>query len=515
MIINKSSRLDTIKYNTFKIKPIYTIGLIPIGALTANGAKVPHTFRPWEVQSIDSIDLRDSSLASIRYQLRGEQIMRILPRVNDQINGEWATDKGRYAPIDGIHVQEVHHPRMRITNESTQRNSSNNYSWETIDLKTIISQITGIFSRRPFPKIRVIYGGTTDCESIEKMTFWVKAFKATLQSITPIIKNNAIKVFKVDDNTHHYIPTEINIKKVLLVGCDPRIQSPLLNVKLRELYLQGTEFWSIGTYTDLTYPLQHIGLNNLAIPRIHNIKWDFIILGLDAFRRADILDILNKLSTYNPSFKELTIRICNTRANDTFIRNHIDSNTYVPTSASYYDIQIIVNITEKELDAAGFTTQSRLDSSKCNIILTSKGADWRKNADFILPILNHLEYEATYLSMRGFYRKSKVILQNKYRNSISFIFTEFYKRFDKVLVSENVITQNVIQTLRVGKQNLPVSSSMKSASMKPDFRKSILLPRFNSILDYHLEGHPFAEYSATRARCSADFHFKSNNFYLV
>jgi len=84
--------------------------ICPVGALTSG----PYAFtsRPWELKSFDSIDLMDSLGSSIQIDTRVSEIMRILPRIHEEVNEEWLSDKGRYA-FDGTKRQRLSIPLKR------------------------------------------------------------------------------------------------------------------------------------------------------------------------------------------------------------------------------------------------------------------------------------------------------------------------------------------------------------------------------------------------------------------
>jgi NADH-quinone oxidoreductase subunit G len=74
------------------------VDLCPVGALTSK----PYAFeaRPWELKKTESIDVMDALGTNIRLDSRGRQVLRVLPRVNDDVNEEWASDKTRHH-VDG------------------------------------------------------------------------------------------------------------------------------------------------------------------------------------------------------------------------------------------------------------------------------------------------------------------------------------------------------------------------------------------------------------------------------
>src|SRR6202020_1351575 len=86
------------------------IDLCPVGALTSK----PYAFvaRPWELAKVDSIDVLDAVGANIRIDARGTEVLRILPRVNEDVNEEWLGDKARFA-LDGLKRRRLDRPWVR------------------------------------------------------------------------------------------------------------------------------------------------------------------------------------------------------------------------------------------------------------------------------------------------------------------------------------------------------------------------------------------------------------------
>src|SRR5271170_4604757 len=86
------------------------IDLCPVGALTSK----PYAFnaRPWELKKTESVDVMDALGSAIRIDARGAEVMRVLPRTNDEVNEEWISDKTRYA-CDGLMRQRLDQPYVR------------------------------------------------------------------------------------------------------------------------------------------------------------------------------------------------------------------------------------------------------------------------------------------------------------------------------------------------------------------------------------------------------------------
>jgi NADH-quinone oxidoreductase subunit G len=86
------------------------VDLCPVGALTSK----PYAFaaRPWELNKTESIDVMDALGSAIRVDTRGREVMRILPRVNEDVNEEWISDKTRHV-VDGLRTQRLDQPYLR------------------------------------------------------------------------------------------------------------------------------------------------------------------------------------------------------------------------------------------------------------------------------------------------------------------------------------------------------------------------------------------------------------------
>src|SRR5271168_2281384 len=90
------------------------VDICPVGALTSK----PYAFaaRPWELNKTESIDVMDALGCAIRIDTRGREVMRILPRANDDINDEWISDKTRHV-VDGLRTQRLDQPYLRVSGQ--------------------------------------------------------------------------------------------------------------------------------------------------------------------------------------------------------------------------------------------------------------------------------------------------------------------------------------------------------------------------------------------------------------
>ena len=77
-------------------------------------AAKPYSFeaRPWELRKVPGIDVMDAVGTNIRIDVRQRQVMRVLPRINEDVNEEWAHDKTRHH-VDALVRNRLDRPWVR------------------------------------------------------------------------------------------------------------------------------------------------------------------------------------------------------------------------------------------------------------------------------------------------------------------------------------------------------------------------------------------------------------------
>ena len=232
------------------------IDLCPVGALTSK----PYAFeaRPWELKKTESIDVMDAVGSNVRIDSYGWEVKRVLPRLNNNINEEWISDKTRFA-CDGLLKQRLDKPYKREDGKLIETN------WDdVIDLvSTKISQID--------PKH--IAGHVGDMSSLET----INSFKSLLNSLGSYNHDFREKFFYINDkNKINYI-FNTSIKGIeesdfiLLVGTNPRIEATILNARIRKTFLsKKLPIFSIGSPGDLTFDYEIIGNSTDDIQKLSN-----------------------------------------------------------------------------------------------------------------------------------------------------------------------------------------------------------------------------------------------------
>ncbi|MEP3051667.1 MAG: NADH-quinone oxidoreductase subunit NuoG [Erythrobacter sp.] len=224
------------------------IDLCPVGALTSR----PYAFeaRPWELKRTMSIDVSDAVGANISLHSKGREVMRALPRVNDDVNEEWLSDKGRYQ-VDGLMNRRLDKVFMR------KRGKLKSATWDEA-FKAIAKQLKGDSS-----SIAAVAGDLVDCETMFAAKTLLKANGSTLiearqTGMTYDVSNTAAVNF---NSTLSGIETA---DAILIVGSHVRTEAALVNARLRKAVKAGAKVYVIGPEWETTYPAIFLG-NDLAV----------------------------------------------------------------------------------------------------------------------------------------------------------------------------------------------------------------------------------------------------------
>ena len=217
------------------------IDLCPVGALTSR----PYAFeaRPWELKKTLSIDVSDAIGANIRLDSRGREVMRALPRINDDVNEEWISDKARYQ-VDGLSRRRLDKVFMRT------KGGLKPATWD--------EAFKAIAKAKPGKDIAAIAGDMVDCETMFAAKALLKASGSSLlegrqTGMDYDVSNLAAVNF---NSTLAGIETA---DAILIVGSHIRWEAPLVNVRIRKAVKRGAKVFVIGAFWDTTYPAVFLG----------------------------------------------------------------------------------------------------------------------------------------------------------------------------------------------------------------------------------------------------------------
>lgn len=217
------------------------IDLCPVGALTSR----PYAFeaRPWELKKTLSIDVSDAVGSNIRLDSRGREVLRILPRVNDDVNEEWLSDRGRFM-VDGLTRRRLDRPWLRRDGKLVA------VSWaEAFDAVAKIN---------PGASVAVVAGDLVDCETMFAAKSLAGALGSTLlEGRQTGLAYDCTNLAAVNFNTG--LSGIENADAILIVGSMVRDEAPLLNPRLRKAAKKGAKVFIVGPHWETTYPATFLG----------------------------------------------------------------------------------------------------------------------------------------------------------------------------------------------------------------------------------------------------------------
>jgi NADH-quinone oxidoreductase subunit G len=262
------------------------IDICPVGALTSK----PYAFvsRPWELQKTDSVDVLDAVGTPIRIDARGPEVLRILPRVNDEINDEWMADKGRFS-LDGLKRRRLDRPWLREAGKLRPA------SWQEA-FGAIAARLKDVSGER----IGALAGDLCDAESMLAL----KDLLAALGSENLDCRQDGAKLDASRRDFYLFNSTIAGIDAadaVLLVGTNPRHEAAILNARIRKRFVALAGHLPIGLVgapADLTYGATHLGDSPSVLTALLGGKHDFaeslrkaerpmVIVGQGALARDD------------------------------------------------------------------------------------------------------------------------------------------------------------------------------------------------------------------------------------
>jgi NADH-quinone oxidoreductase subunit G len=260
------------------------IDLCPVGALTSK----PYAFvaRSWELSKVDSIDVLDAVGTNIRVDARGPEVLRILPRLNEDVNEEWLGDKSRFA-LDGLRRRRLDRPWVRRNGKLIEASWSEAFT-------AIAERLHGVSGDR----IGAVAGDLCDVESMLAL----KDLMTALGSANLDCRQDGARLDATRRDFYTFNTSIAGIEDadaILLIGTNPRREAPVLNARIRKRWLAGNiPIGLIGSETDLTYRVQELGAAPSVLTALHDGSHDFtkalrdakkpmVIVGQAALARPD------------------------------------------------------------------------------------------------------------------------------------------------------------------------------------------------------------------------------------
>ncbi len=379
------------------------IDLCPVGALTSR----PYAFvaRPWELKKTESVDVMDAVGSNIRVDSRGNAVLRVLPRLNEEINEEWISDKTRYA-CDGLQRQRLDRPYVRVDGKLREA------SWEEA-FGAIAKRLEGL----PGEKIAALAGDLACTESMAAL----RELMEKLGSGNMDCRQDGAKLDATDRASYLFNTTIAGLEDadlILLVGTNPRWEAPLVNARIRKRYLRGgLKVFNLGMAHELTYPVEELGNTPQLLAEIaqgkHPVaeaikaaKRPVIILGMGALARddgAEILAAAKHLAATTPIIQPdwNGFNVLHTAAARV---GGLDVG-FVPQDGGRDIVGIIGGIEAGEIEVLYLLGVDEIDpryfGNAFVIYQGHHGDQGASRADVILPGAAYTEKNATYVNMEG------------------------------------------------------------------------------------------------------------------
>ncbi|MGE0213254.1 MAG: NADH-quinone oxidoreductase subunit NuoG [Parvibaculaceae bacterium] len=266
------------------------IDLCPVGALTSR----PYAFkaRPWELRKTETIDVMDAVGCNIRLDSRDREIMRVLPRLNEAVNEEWISDKGRFV-WDGLRSQRLDRPYVRVDGRLREA------SWQEA-----FARVAAAFKEAGPARSAALVG---DLAAVEE-TFALKSLMASLGVANMDCRESHSRLGEVGGRAGYlFNPTIAGIERadaILIVGSNPRLEAPVLNARIRKAWRgKALPIAVIGEQADLTYDYRHLGDDPSALGGLKagqdffdlltKAERPLVLVGQGAIARPDGLAVLS------------------------------------------------------------------------------------------------------------------------------------------------------------------------------------------------------------------------------
>ncbi|GMG21288.1 unnamed protein product [Ambrosiozyma monospora] len=282
------------------------VDLCPVGALTSK----PYSFkaRPWELKRTETIDVLDALGSAIRVDCRGAEVMRILPRLNEEINDEWISDKTRFA-CDGLKVQRLTKPLIKSGNTFADA------TWNDA-----LSHIAKAFAeiKPAADEVQAVAGALADVESMVALKDLVNRLDSENLTIDAPIESIPSTDFRSNYIFNSTIDGIEEADQILIIGSNPRHEAAVLNGRLRKHWLEtdGVEIHHVGESFDSTFQLSHHGENAKDLARALNgelgeklagAKKPLIIVGSGILENKDSAAVYSLVSEFikdKPNFND-------------------------------------------------------------------------------------------------------------------------------------------------------------------------------------------------------------------
>ena len=343
------------------------IDLCPVGALTSK----PYAFeaRPWELKKTESVDVMDAVGSNIRVDTYNWEVKRILPRLNNDINEEWISDKTRYS-CDGLLKQRLDVPYIKI-NKKLQKST-----WD----EAISLLVDKINSTNPDE----IGGHIGDMVNLENALSFKKLF-SVLKSENLEFREKSFYINSSEKSNYIFNSSIKGIEEsdfILLIGTNPRHEATMLNARIRKVFVQKQiPIFSIGDPGDLTYEYTKVSNKTDEIKKILNKEGD---LSKKLFSSKKPLIIIGESALELKSGKYLVEGLKNILIKNNFINKEWNAFNFLPQNASTVGLIDLKILSKEDEEKNSFFEKLNKNKFKLLYLLGSDNLEIKKNNEFIV-----------------------------------------------------------------------------------------------------------------------------------
>ena len=351
------------------------IDLCPVGALTSK----PYAFtaRPWELTKTETIDVMDALGSNIRVDTKGREVMRILPRNHDGVNAEWISDKTRFV-WDGLRRQRLDQPYLRENGklrpatwpEALQAAAA---AISGKNLVGLIGDLVHVEAGFALKNLVEGLGGAVECR--------VDGAKLPALNRSGYVGSASIEDIDAAD-------------EIYLIGCNPRLEAPVLNARIRQAWTKGADVKLVGQAVDLTYDYALIGEDRAALAKLSKTAKSatapLFIIGMNSLMEADGAAVLG----HAMALAEDTggkLMVLHTAASRVGMLD-IDATCEGGVSAALGSAEVVFNLGADEVEIA---------AGPVVIYQGSHGDRGAHRADIIFPSAAYTEENGLFVNTEG------------------------------------------------------------------------------------------------------------------
>ncbi|NXP88635.1 NDUS1 oxidoreductase, partial [Passerina amoena] len=488
------------------------IDICPVGALTSK----PYAFtaRPWETRKVESIDVLDAVGSNIVVSTRTGEVMRILPRLHEDINEEWISDKTRFA-YDGLKRQRLTQPMVK-----NEKGVFVYASWEDV-----LPRVAGVLQSVEGKDIAAVVGGLVDAEALIALKDLLNRLNCDMLCTEEIFPTAGAGT---DLRSNYLLNTKIagveEADVLLLVGTNPRFEAPLFNARIRKSWLHNDlQVALVGCPVDLTYRYEHLGespqiLQEIASGKhafskvLDNAKKPMVVVGSTALQRSDGAAILAAISTIAQNSRAKSGAGADWKVMN--ILHRVASQVAALDLGFKPGVEAIRKSAPKVLyllgaDAGAITRQDLPEY--CFIIYQGHHGDvGAPMADIILPGAAYTEKAATYVNTEGRAQQTRVAVTPpgmaredwKIIRAVSELagLTLPYENLDEIRKRLEEVSPNLVRYDDVEEANYFIQANELAKLAKQQLLADPLVPPQLTIKDFYMTDS-ISRASQTMAKC--------------